>query len=63
MGRAARIAENRLSAGEGDPAYLRGKTITARFFADTELACSSSLYERVVSTGAHLNDLDVGTDI
>jgi alkylation response protein AidB-like acyl-CoA dehydrogenase len=63
MGRAAQIARDRLAAGEGDPAYLRAKLITARFFADTELACSASLYERIISTGGALDELDVDAGI
>jgi acyl-CoA dehydrogenase len=34
MARAARIAAEDLEAGRGDAAFLRGKVLTARFYAD-----------------------------
>jgi len=34
MGRAAKIAAADLESGEGDPAYLRAKLLTTRFYAD-----------------------------
>ena len=43
LARSAQIATKQLAAGEGDAAYLKGKVMTARFFADHILAQASSL--------------------
>jgi 3-(methylsulfanyl)propanoyl-CoA dehydrogenase len=43
MLRSAHIAAQQLAAGEGDPAYLRGKLLTARFYGDHILPQALSL--------------------
>ncbi len=43
MARAAKIAAADLESGQGDPAYLRGKILTARFYADHILPQSLAL--------------------
>jgi len=43
LARSAQIATKQLAAGEGDAAFLKGKVMTARFFADHVLAQASSL--------------------
>jgi alkylation response protein AidB-like acyl-CoA dehydrogenase len=43
MARSAMIAARQLDAGEGDQAFLRGKLLTARFYADHILPQSMSL--------------------
>ncbi|HSN19836.1 MAG TPA: acyl-CoA dehydrogenase, partial [Usitatibacter sp.] len=43
MARAALIASRDLEAGHGDPAFLRGKVLTARFYADHILPQSLAL--------------------
>ncbi|PWB63115.1 MAG: hypothetical protein C3F16_05605, partial [Betaproteobacteria bacterium] len=45
-------ATKQLEAGEGDAAYLRGKRLTARFFADHLLPQADSLAEVMVTGGA-----------
>ena len=49
MARAALAATAQLEAGEGDPAYLRGKRLTARFFADHLMPQATSLAETVMA--------------
>jgi acyl-CoA dehydrogenase len=51
MARAALAAHDRLAKGEGDPAFLKAKIATARFFADHYLAQAPGLRE-TVTTGA-----------
>jgi hypothetical protein len=48
MARSAEIATRQLAAGEGDPAYLRAKLQTARFFGEHIAAQSTSLANTVV---------------
>jgi hypothetical protein len=43
LARSAQIATKQLAAGEGDASYLKGKVLTARFFADHILAQVPSL--------------------
>jgi 3-(methylthio)propanoyl-CoA dehydrogenase len=43
MARSACIAARQMEAGEGDPAFLRGKLLTARFYADHILPQAMSL--------------------
>ncbi len=52
MARAAVAATKQLEAGEGDAQYLRGKRLTARFFADHLLPQADSLAESMVTGGA-----------
>ena len=47
MGRALRIAEDRLAAGE-DAAFMRAKIVTARFFADHLLVKAAGLRDSIV---------------
>lgn len=49
MARAARIARDKLDAGEGDAAFLTAKLKTARFYADHVLTRVSGLREVVLS--------------
>ena len=49
MARAARIARNKLNAGEGDAAFLTAKLKTARFYADHVLTRVSALREVILS--------------
>ena len=43
MARSAKIAADQLEAGQGDAAFLRGKILTARFYADHILPQAMSL--------------------
>ena len=52
MARAAVAATKQLEAGEGDSQYLRGKRLTARFFADHLLPQADSLAETMIAGGA-----------
>jgi hypothetical protein len=58
MAKAAMIAERRLVAGEGDSAFLRGKLISARFFADNFLTQSGALKTMFTEGAAALQTLD-----
>jgi 3-(methylthio)propanoyl-CoA dehydrogenase len=58
MAKAAMIAERRLAAGDGDPAFLRAKLISARFFADNFLTQSGSLKVMFAEGAAALQGLD-----
>ena len=51
MARAAEAAARQLAQGQGDPDFLRGKRLTARFFADHMLPQVDSLAESMM-TGA-----------
>jgi acyl-CoA dehydrogenase len=51
LGRAALIASKRLSAGEGDPAFLRAKIATARFYASALLPQAAALARIVADSG------------
>ncbi len=51
MARSALVAARQAAAGEGDPQFLRGKRLTARFFADQLMPQVDSLAE-VVTNGA-----------
>jgi butyryl-CoA dehydrogenase len=48
MARAALVAERKLAAGEGDPAFYRAKIATARFFADHILSQATGLRASIV---------------
>jgi hypothetical protein len=58
MAKAAMIAERRLAAGDGDPAFLRAKLISARFFADNFLTQSGALKTMFTEGAAALQTLD-----
>ena len=49
MARAARIASQRLAAGEGDPDFYRAKIVTARFYADHVLPQAPGLAHTVTA--------------
>ena len=49
MARAALAAKRMLDAGEGDPAFLAAKIVTARFYADHVLSQASGLRYTVVN--------------
>jgi alkylation response protein AidB-like acyl-CoA dehydrogenase len=48
LARSAQIAAKQLAAKEGDAAYLKGKILTARFFADHVMAQAPSLASAVM---------------
>jgi hypothetical protein len=52
MARAAKAASVQLAGGQGDPEYLRGKLVTARFYADHLLPQADSLGEALMAGGA-----------
>jgi hypothetical protein len=58
MAKAAMIAERRLAAGDGDPAFLRAKLISTRFFADNFLTQSGALKVMFTEGAAALQGLD-----
>ena len=49
MGRAARIAVDKLDRGEGDAAFMRAKLATARFYAECLLPLADAYAQSVVS--------------
>ena len=49
MARAALAAKRMLDAGEGAPAFLAAKIVTARFYADHVLSQASGLRYTVVN--------------
>jgi alkylation response protein AidB-like acyl-CoA dehydrogenase len=51
MARAALVASRQLAAGEGDSAFLRGKRLTARFYAEHLLPQVESLAESLMTGG------------
>ena len=55
MARGALTAEQKLASGDGNPAYLNGKLITARFFADQMLIQADMLASQFMS-GANAID-------
>lgn len=58
MARAAIVAQQRLSAGEGDARFYAAKIGTARFFADHILSASSGLRSAIVGGSAGVLALD-----
>jgi hypothetical protein len=48
MARAALVAQAKLTKGEGDSAFLKGKIATARFFADHHLSQAPGLRDVVI---------------
>jgi len=58
MAKAAASAERRLASGEGDPAFLSAKLISARFFADNYLAQTGALRDMFVNGWAAINAID-----
>jgi alkylation response protein AidB-like acyl-CoA dehydrogenase len=48
LARSAEVAARDLAAGQGDPEYLRGKILTARFFADHVMAQAPALASAVM---------------
>ncbi len=58
MAKAAAIAERQLAAGDGDPAFLRAKLVSARFFADNYMTQSGALREMFVKGWAALHAVD-----
>jgi len=59
MARAALAAENHRQTGEGDPAFLRAKIVSARFFTDTYLTQSGALLAQFREGGAVVASLDI----
>ena len=51
MGRAALVAERKLSANEGNPTFLRAKITTARFYGDALLPQIEGLVAQVTEAG------------
>ena len=58
MGRAALIADQKLSAGEGDAAFYKAKVMTARFFAEHVLSAAQGLRTSVVEGSVGVMGLD-----
>jgi len=58
LARAALVAHRQLDNGAGDPAFLRGKLASARYFAETYLAQTGALRTLVLNAGAALRDLE-----
>lgn len=58
LARQAMEAERRLAADEGNPAFLRAKIATARFFIEQILPAATALLGPVKGGAAHLFDLD-----
>jgi hypothetical protein len=58
MARAAIAATRQLAAGEGDAQFLRGKRLTARFFAEHLLPQADALAESILSGGALVRSAD-----
>jgi len=59
MGRAALVAQSKLSAGEGDASFYHAKIVTARFFADHILSGSTGMRAAIVDGSAGVLGLDV----
>jgi acyl-CoA dehydrogenase len=53
MGRAALVAQRKLSAGE-DPVFHEAKLVTARFYAEHVLPKAGALLRSVLSGGASI---------
>jgi 3-(methylthio)propanoyl-CoA dehydrogenase len=49
MGRAAKVASDKLARGEGDAAFLRAKVATARFYAESLLPLADAHAQAVVN--------------
>ena len=58
MARAALVAQRRLESDEGDPAFYRGKILTARFYADHVLSGSAGLAYTVCEGAVGALELD-----
>ena len=52
LARSAKIAADRLQAGDGDPAFMRAKIATARFYAECLLPQADALAQSVVNGSA-----------
>jgi len=52
LARAAKVATEKLQAGDGDPAFMRAKVATARFYAECLLPQADALAQSVVSGSA-----------
>jgi 3-(methylthio)propanoyl-CoA dehydrogenase len=52
MARAALIAQNKIAAGENDPAFYHAKIATARFYADHFLTQAGGLSDTTMHGGA-----------
>jgi hypothetical protein len=48
LARSAQVAARQLAAKEGDAAFLRGKVLTARFFADHVMAQAPALASAIM---------------
>ena len=58
MAKAALVAERKLTAGEGDPHFLRAKIVSSRFFADHYLSRAGGLRRAFVEGGTVLQTLE-----
>ena len=58
LGGAALVAQRELDAGRGDRAYLEGKVVTARFYADNLLPLVKGLLDPVRAGAADLLALE-----
>ena len=58
MGRAALVAQQKLAAGDPDPAFHRAKLATARFYADHLLSRSGSYRDAIVDGAAGVLSMD-----
>ncbi len=58
MAKSAAVAERRLAAGDGDPAFLRSKLVSARFFSDNYMAQSGALRDMFVKGWAAIHAVD-----
>ena len=61
MARAAKAAVEQLAARQGDPAFLRGKRLTARFYADHLLPQVDALAESTMSGAQSVLEADEAT--
>jgi acyl-CoA dehydrogenase len=52
LARSAEVAARDLAAGQGDPEYLRGKILTARFFADHMMMAQAPALATAATRGA-----------
>jgi hypothetical protein len=52
LARAAKVATEKLHAGDGDPSFMRAKVATARFYAECLLPQAEALAQSVVSGSA-----------
>jgi alkylation response protein AidB-like acyl-CoA dehydrogenase len=52
LGRSAKIADDRLRSGDGDPAFMHAKIATARFYAECLLPQADALAQSVVNGSA-----------